>query len=67
MALSHTVVRRSIEVANNALSKPTHGDGDDEEKPVNPVALLVIVLTMLAFAVILFAVSSIAPLRPIFD
>lgn len=57
MTFSHIFVRRGLEAGINAVSKPHHGDGDDQEKPINPIALLVITLTLIFFAFVLFAVS----------
>lgn len=58
MTFSHSVVRRSLEAAGHALSnsdKPGHGD-DGDDVQVNPIALLVIALTFIVFAVLLFTV-----------
>ena len=57
MAVTHTFVRRGLEAASDALSKRQDGDGDGDETRVNPLALLVISLTLIFFGVVLFAVS----------
>lgn len=64
MTLTHHIVRRGLEAANEALSKPHKpDDGNPDETPINPIALLVIAATMLFFFFVLFTVSLIQP-RP---
>ena len=57
MTITHHFVRRSFDAASEALAKPGPADGDDETRRINVVALLVISLTFIFFAVVLIAVS----------
>lgn len=59
MTFTHSFVRRTVEAAGHALSKPAEPghDGDGEERQINPIALLVIALTFLLFAFLMFTVG----------
>ncbi len=58
MAITHAIVRRGIQAASDAFSKPQPGDGEGDEIEINPIALLVMTLTFLFFALVLIAVST---------
>ena len=66
--VAHQILRRAIEGCNEGIKhglkattavsqQQQQDDGNNEDKPVNPVALLVIALTMMAFFVSLFCIS----------
>ncbi len=58
MAITHTFLRRGLEAASDAISRPKDGNGDGDETRINPFALLVIAVTVLFFGVVMIAVSS---------
>ena len=62
MALTHTFVRRGLEAANDAFARQKDGNRDGDETPVNPLPVLIIALTVLFFALVMVAVSSIITL-----
>jgi hypothetical protein len=58
MAITHDIMRRGLEAASESFTKPKPDDGNGKEKPINPVALLIIALTFIFFAIVLVAVSA---------
>jgi hypothetical protein len=57
MTLTHHLVRRGMEAANDAFMKKPDDGNDDKKIEISPLAGLVISLTILFFLLLMFGVS----------